>query len=119
MRSWILASTSSLDRLFLQSGELIIARTVQRSGAHWDEQKDEPICCVHGEEHQVETTTTRVWAIGSTTQPTRDLYLKSEYKYQFSNSSNSHSWEGPINPLTDALASWEINSIMGEKYEAT
>jgi hypothetical protein len=27
MRSWILASTSSLDRLFLQSGELIIATT--------------------------------------------------------------------------------------------
>jgi hypothetical protein len=30
MRSWILASTSSLDRLFLQSGELIIATTAQR-----------------------------------------------------------------------------------------
>jgi hypothetical protein len=29
-RSWIHASTSSSDRLFLQSGELIIATTVQR-----------------------------------------------------------------------------------------
>jgi hypothetical protein len=27
--------------------------------------------------------------------------------------------EGLINPLTDVLASWEINSIMGEKYETT
>jgi hypothetical protein len=59
MRSWILASTSSLDRLFLQSGELIIATTVQRSGAHWDEQKDEQICHVHGGEHKLETTKTR------------------------------------------------------------
>jgi hypothetical protein len=101
MRSWILASTSSLDRLFPQSGELIIATTAQRSGAHLDEQKDEQICQVHGGEHQLETTTTWEWAIGSTTQPTRDRYLKSEYKYKSSNSSNSHSWEGPINPLAD------------------
>jgi hypothetical protein len=69
MRSWILASTSSLDRLFLQSGELIIATTAQRNGAHLDEQKDEQIRHVHGGENQLETTTTREWAIGWQVSP--------------------------------------------------
>jgi hypothetical protein len=32
MGSWILETTSSLDRWFLQSGEFIIAMTVQKSG---------------------------------------------------------------------------------------
>jgi hypothetical protein len=96
IRSWILASTSSLDRLLLQPGELIIATTVQRSGVNWDEQKDKQICHVHGEgralhqvlrederhihggESQLETTTTQA------------RYFKSEYKYIRQRLENQH-----------------------------
>jgi hypothetical protein len=56
-RSWILLSTSSLDRLFLQSGELLIANPAQGK-------------TTSGGEHQLEITLTQEWAMGSTTQPT-------------------------------------------------
>jgi hypothetical protein len=98
MMSLILASTSSLDKLFLQSVELIIAMTVQRSGVNWDEQ----IRHFHGGEHQLGTTTTQA------------QYFKSEYKYIRRSLENQH-------PYATGFSSLRIiqihSSIVREKFD--
>jgi hypothetical protein len=68
-RSWILASTSNSDRLSLQSGELIIATTVQRS-VDWDEQI-----------RRVDGRSLHGWGINWKLLQHRVQYFKSEYKY--------------------------------------